>query len=494
MTAAASSAPSAGFVAPALPAQGERLLSLDCFRGITIAGMVLVNNPGSWSHMYAPLGHAQWHGCTPTDLIFPFFLFMVGVAMTYSFDKRLAAGYSKLRLFEGVVKRALMLFFLGLILGGYPNFRLIMPYILGLFALGFLFADEPPFGKPQSPTGWRNKAIAGVFGLAGILWFALDFRYFNTPLPSDALWFMREKTLRIPGVLQRIALCYLLASSIVFFAQSWKSRVAWFTALITVYWLILGLVKPPASYVTTGKLDAPEGASYPGHLIDWLDQLVLGNHLYPFRPDPEGLLSTIPAVASVLGGVLCGMWLKSSRSQAEKATGMLALGALLIFLGLCIDAYFPLNKKIWSSSYVVYCTGMGALCLGLCYWSIDYLGFKRWAWPFIVFGTNAILIFFGSGIMVRTFFLFCWERDAEGAIVWSSFAWNNMFPRDGVKFVSLKDVFHEVLFLNPFRGVFGDSTWFAVEKNASLAYALSFVLLWLVLAIPLYHKKIFLKV
>lgn len=472
----------------------ERLVSLDAFRGITIAGMVLVNNPGSWGSMYWPLDHAKWHGWTPTDLIFPFFLFMVGVAMTYSFDKRLASGFSKLRLFEGVVRRTLILFFLGLIMGAFPNFRIITPYIMIIAGLSFLFANEPPFGKPENAAAVRNKIIGGVLLLGSIAWILLDQAYFNTPFAKDYIWFMANKSVRIPGVLQRIAICYLLASIIVFYAQSWKARTVWFFGLLVVYWLIMGLISAPEGYVSTGTLEAPEDVLFRGQLIDHVDQKIFGVHLYASRPDPEGLLSTISAISSVLGGVLCGMWLKSRNSKEIKANGMFAFGLLLVFLGFCLNEFFPINKKIWSSSYVVFCTGMGTVCLAMCYWFIDVKGYQRWAWPFVVFGTNAILIFFGSGIMMRIFYLFRWKRDAGGNLDLGSFAFSNVYPQDGVKFGNLKDVIHETLFLGPYKWFFKDVTWFDISKNASLSFAVFFVLLWLFISIPLYQKKIFLKV
>lgn len=503
--------------------KSERLLSLDVFRGITIAGMVMVNNPGSWGHMYGPLGHAQWHGWTPTDFIFPFFLFMVGVSMTFSFDKRLKRGDSKLRLFEQVIRRTLILFFLGLILTGFPDFRLIMPYILGIAGLGFLFADEPPLGKPQTSRGMINKAIALGCFVAAIAWFIKDFGYFNSPAPEDSFWWKAEKMIRIPGVLQRIALCYFFTAIIVFYT-GWKGRLAWAAGLCVAYYLILTFIHPPGSYTglpseepgnILGKgLEAPVDAMYRGGLVDWIDMKLLGGHLYSFRPDPEGLLSTIPAIATTLTGVLCGSWLKLDKSKMEKAAGMLAMGFLLYIVGSWMDYFFPINKKIWTSSYVIFITGMALLSFGLCYWSIDILGIKKWTPPFTIFGTNAILIFFGSGIMVRLMYLIRFPRTAEGEIDYSGFSFSNMWnqiPPDGetaTRFATLKDVIHEDLIRDPLRWFFEmiglsnpeSSLYFdyysflTIDKTASMLYALFFIILWLVLTIPLYRNKIYLKV
>lgn len=478
-----------------LAKQSERLVSLDAFRGITIAAMVLVNNPGTWNAMYKPLGHAHWDGWTPTDLIFPFFLFMVGVAMTFSFDKRLKSGFSKVRLFEQVVRRTLILFFLGLLLTTYPHIRLMMPWLFGILCLGFLFADEPPLGKPTTKKSKRNKILAIVFGLIAYIWFWNDLYIFISPRPSDSFWWMYDKYVRVPGVLQRIALCYFAASLIMFFTGL-RGRMLWFWGLVLGYWIFMAIFDTavPGSYSTGGTLEGLEvGAPFTGQIGDWIDQVLLGKHLYSMRPDPEGLLSTIPAIASTLGGVLCGMWLKNNKDRFEKVSGMLAVGLLLMFVGICIDYWFPINKKIWSSSYVVFVTGFACISLGLCYWVIDVQGYKKWAKPFEIFGTNAILIFWGSGILMRTAYMFRFPKDADGNIIYSGFSFNNMWEQDG-SFANLKDVIYKEIFLDPMTSLFKDADWFAITKNASLGFALFYIALWLLLTYPLYRKKIFLKV
>ena len=459
----------------ALAGKSERLVSLDVFRGITIGLMVLVNNPGTWSHIYGPLKHAPWHGWTPTDFVFPFFLFIVGVAMTFSFDRRIKRGDSRLRLFEQVVRRTIIIFLLGLILGGFPNFRLIMPYILVVAGLGFLFNDEPILDIGREPRVRRNKLIAiGCFAV-GVLWFLFDFRHFQSPVISfsfSSIFPLSNeveggKVLRVPGVLQRIAFCYFFASLIVM-RTGVRGRIVWTMMLLIGYWLIMKYIDPPGGY-TLGAAedatrDAPAGVTYPGALNGWIDQALLGDHLYSRRPDPEGLLSTIPAIATTLLGILTGNWLHTNRDRIDKATGLAIAGGALVLVGQCMDIWFPINKKIWTSSYVVFMSGWALLFLAFCFYLIDAKGNKRWSTPFLVFGTNAIFVFFASGILARVFYMIQWESGGESWNV-KSWVYANVFQAN----------------LDP-------------DKLSSFAYAICYILLWLLLTYPLYRNRIFLKV
>lgn len=454
--------------------KSERLLSLDTLRGLTIAGMILVNNPGSWNYVWGPLGHAEWDGWTPTDLIFPFFLFMVGVAMTYSFDKRLASGVSRRALMGHVICRATVLFLLGLILTGFPNFRLITPYILGIIGLEILL--ERPARKPGAPVGYLLP-IAILCLVAGVAWFIYDFSYFHSPTTrsSWADFFPRASDpekgsyIRIPGVLQRIAMCYVVAAFIMMLTSNVRARLAWILVLISAYWVVMTFVDAPAGYqIGAGAknivVDSPPTAPYPGRLNDWIDTTLLNGHLYRHRPDPEGLLSTIPAIATTLIGVLAGTWLRSKRDQQEKVAGIMVAGFALLVLGSVFDLFFPINKKIWSSSYVVFTGGWALLCLGFCYYTIDVLGWKRWATPFLVFGTNAITAFFASGLVARII----------GMIKWT-------LP--GGTETNLKTYTFEAV-----RKVIGHPFW------ASHLWAVGFVILWFLILLPLYRKRIFIRV
>jgi predicted acyltransferase len=367
----------------------NRLLSLDVFRGLTVAGMVLVNNPGTWTSIYWPLEHAEWNGWTPTDLIFPFFLFIVGVSITLAFAGRTQAGGSKRDLYLKVIKRTVIIFALGLFLNGFPTFHL---------------AD-----------------------------------------------------IRIPGVLQRIAVCYLLAS-LIFLSTKIRTQAIIALALLIFYWVLMTNISAPG--FAAGDL------SKEGSLASFVDRVVLGPHIWKQGKvyDPEGILSTIPAVATTLFGVLTGHWLRSERGPMEKVAGLFVAGATCVIVGWAWNPFFPINKSLWTSSYVVFTAGLALQLLALCYWLIDIKSYRRWAWPFVVFGVNAMALFVGSGLMVRLMGLI---RIPNG---------------DGRKLESQSWIFQH-LFLS----------W-AEPINASLAYAIAFILLWLFLMWLLYRKQIWIKV
>lgn len=367
----------------------ERLVSLDVFRGITIAGMVLVNNPGTWAHIYWPLQHAQWHGWTPTDLVFPLFLFIVGVAITLAFGSRVESGRSTRDLYLKVIKRTLIIFAIGLFLNAFP-----------------------------------------YFGLS---------------------------ELRIPGVLQRIAVCYFFAS-IIFLNTKIRTQVGITIALLLIYWVLVKFI--PAPGFVAGDLTKE------GSLPSFVDRVVFGKHVWAQAKvyDPEGLLSTIPALATTLIGVLTGHWLRTKNSSYEKVAGMFVGGAICIAVGWAWNSFFPINKALWTSSYVLFSGGLALQFLALCYWVIDIKGYRRWAKPFEIFGVNAIALYVGAGIMA----------DLLGVIKVTGSA--------GTK-VPLGSWIYENLF----------ASW-ASPINASLAFAIAFVLVWLGIMWMLYRRKIFIKV
>lgn len=374
----------------------ERLLSLDVFRGITIMGMILVNNPGTWSAIYPQLRHAEWHGCTFTDLIFPFFLFIVGVAISYSLTKRKAQGGSMNSLYLNIFRRSVILFLLGMILAGFP------------------------------------------FGLM------LDHQF---------SW----ATIRIPGVLQRIAVVYLVAS-ILFLTTNTKAQY-WITGAILVgYTALMSLVPVPgvgyANYEPTTNLAA------------YLDQLLLGSHLWSVSKvwDPEGILSTLPAIATAMLGIFTGNLLRSDKDAATKTVWMYIWGSVLMLAGWIWSFWFPLNKNIWTSSYVLYTGGLALFFLAFCYWFIDIKKVTWWIKPFHVYGMNAITVFFLSGIVGRLLYLIKWEI-ADG------------------KMITLKNYLFETFFLSWLDPI-----------NASLAFAILYIVIWLGLMWILYTKKIFIKV
>lgn len=367
----------------------ERLVSLDVFRGITIAGMLLVNNPGSWSHIYNPLEHAAWHGWTPTDLIFPFFLFIVGVSSTFSFGNALAKGATREQLLTKSIKRGLLIILVGLLLHAFP--------------------------------------------------------YYNADLA----------TLRFPGVLQRIGLAYLMAAPIILYFST-RGIVAFIAALLLGYWALQTTVNVPGSGV---------GVLEPGRdLGAYIDRAVFGtNHLWSQAKtwDPEGLLSTLPAVGTLLLGVLTGTWIRQNRSTADKTVGLFVAGNVGLLLGLVWHQLFPINKNLWTSSYVIFTAGMACHFLAMCYWLIDVRGHRgAWTRPFVIFGTNAIAAFVLSGIGARLL----------GMI------------RVGTPPVTLKGFIYDNLF----------RSWLS-PINASLAFAIAFVVFFLGVMAIFHRNRIFIK-
>jgi predicted acyltransferase len=369
--------------------KNSRLVSLDIFRGITIAGMILVNNPGSWGNIYAPLRHAEWHGCTPTDWIFPFFLFIVGVAVTLSLTKRKERGDNQNQIILNIFRRAAIIFLIGLFLSGFPNY---------------------------------------------------DF-----------------SEIRIPGVLQRIAVVYFI-TSVIFLKTSLKTQIYLTGGFLVFYWLIMALVPVPGV--------GPANYDKITNLASWLDSHLLAGHMWKQTKtwDPEGFLSTIPAISTCLSGVLLGHFLRTKKSDAEKVAWITTSGAFFIVLGFIWSIFFPMNKSIWTSSYVVYTSGLALLFFGFCYWVVDVQGYKKWATPFVVYGMNAITVFAGSGLMVKALSLI------------------KIAGPDG-KELTPQGYFYQTMLVPYFE-----------PNDASLIYALLFITLWLGILWVLYRYKIFIKI
>ncbi len=367
-------------------ASAQRLVSLDAFRGATMALMVLVNNPGG-RESYAPLEHAEWNGWTPTDVVFPSFLWIVGVALTLSLGKRMAAGVPRTQLFLQVLRRAAIL------------------YGLGLFS--YLF---PRF----------------------------DF-----------------STMRIVGVLQRIAICYLIASAI-YLTTGVRGQIIWIASLLTVYWLIMKLAPVPG--VGSGYLDVERNFAH------YVDRIVLGVHNYRATRtwDPEGLVSTLPSIATALFGILAGHLLRLKKELSERTTWMFLLGNLLIAAGLICDIWLPINKKIWTSSFALFMAGLDFVLLAMFVWVVDGLGYKRAVKPLVIMGMNAIAIYMASEFAAELLGL-RWMTASGPVSVHSWFYQNVLLP-------------------------------VASPQNASLLYAMSFVGLMFLIAYGLYRRRWFLKV
>lgn len=373
--------------------KNTRLLSLDVFRGITIAAMILVNNPGSWSHIYAPLEHAAWNGCTPTDLIFPFFLFIVGVSITFSLAAKKASADKK-SLYRKIVRRALVIYGVGLFMVLVPN----------------IFYE---FGE-------------------------------------------KLRTFRIMGVLQRIALVYGI-TALLYLRSSRKTLIVLFATFLVVYWGLMTFVPVPGTGYANLEKDTNLGA--------WLDRLILGvPHLWSGSVtwDPEGLLSSLPALSTCLFGVLVGGLLKSKLDNSSKVSWMFTWGLLAVLAGLVWDRFFPINKALWTSSFVLYTGGLAAMGLGLCYWLIDVHGYKKFTYPFVVFGVNALPVFFFSGMMAK--------------------GMNLIKVGSGENTTALKTFLYERYITPNFSPI-----------NASLVWAVLFVLFWYGVLWLMYKRNLVIK-
>ncbi|HEY2172088.1 MAG TPA: DUF5009 domain-containing protein [Candidatus Angelobacter sp.] len=386
------------------PATGpQRLESLDVFRGLTIAGMILVNDPGAAS--YWPLDHADelmsehpagWYsgkwwidvnGWTPTDLIFPFFLFIVGTSMVLSFAARQARGDSRLALMKHALRRSALILLIGYAIR-------ILPY--------FNFSH-----------------------------------------------------MRYPGVLQRIAVVYLFAAAITLWTST-RGRIIWIAGLLAGYYAVMRFVPVPGC-------DHAAWMTQHCSLAGWLDRLLMSGHLYRKDFDPEGVLSTFPAIATTLLGTLAGEFLRGATSLPHKVRGLLIAGIAGVIAGYAWHPWFPIYKPLWTSSYVFFTAGAACLLLALCWWLIEMRGWRLWSRPFLWLGMNAIVVYALSTFAAKL--------------------WTMIKVANGTQTITVQAWVYE--------------HWFAPlaqEKNASLAFALSFTAVWTLAAWALYRKKIFIKV
>jgi predicted acyltransferase len=391
-----------GVTIPESREAGGRLVSLDVLRGLAVAGMILVTDPGTYSAVYPQLLHAQWNGATATDMIFPTFLFSVGLAITLSFRSRILKGESRGRLARHVVIRSVIMFFVGLALNGFPDY---------------------------------------------------DFH-----------------TIRIAGVLQRIALCYLCAGFVYLGVSGARDEVAssrlswrigWLVFVILAgYWAVLKFVPVPG--FGSNRLDSL------GYLGAYIDRAVFGiRHLWPYGTtpgvgvtyDPEGILSTFPAIATTLLGVLAGEFLRRKGSLGRKAGYMAVVGLLMFVAGLLLNPVFPVNKRIWTSTFVLVSGGVSLMVFAALLYAVDVKQWKRWTPPLLVFGSNAILAFVLSNIVTTLT-----DRIHVGPLMFHQWANSACF-----------------------------ATWLPAV-NASLAYAIAIVLFNMAILWPLYRKSIFVRI
>lgn len=368
-------------------------MSLDVFRGATIAAMILVNNPGDGYTSYMPLRHSEWNGWTLTDLVFPFFLFIVGVALAFSFRSRMQRGETRSKLVAHTLWRGFLLFALGMFLNGFPN--------------------HYQFG-----------------------------------------------TWRVYGVLQRIAICYVISAFLELWL-GWKGQAATIVVCLAGYWILMRYIPVPGFGIPGRDIPLLDPDR---NLVAWLDRKLLLGHLYEGTRDPEGLLSNIPAIGTCLLGLLTGKWLRSARTSAVKVAGMVAVGIAAFLCGELLGTWFPINKKLWTSSYVLLTAGLAILALAFCYWVLDVKRWRgRWTMPFLVFGMNSIAAYALSEL-------------APGIL-------DRFTLHSGNSRVLLREFIYQHWIVP-----------YASPANASLSYALAYVFAcWLVMLV-LYRKRIFLKI
>jgi len=360
----------------------SRLESLDVFRGLTIAGMILVSAPGSWNAVYAPLDHAAWHGWTPTDLVFPFLLFAMGAAVPFALARR--RGQPR-RVRVHVLRRAAILFLLGLVL----------------------------------------NAI-------------------ETPPP------LHLETFRIPGVLQRIAIVYAAVAWMTELT-SWRAQVAAAAAALAGYWGLLLLVPVPG--VGVGVLTPS------GNLASFIDRALLGRHLLTPLYDPEGLLSTLPAIATALCGVFAGVWLKEG--APHRSMWLFVAGAAATLVGMLWGRLLPINKNLWTSSFAIFSAGLAAQTLAVCHWCIETMRWRRWSRPFAAYGRNPLAAYFLSVGLDSVL-----SRWAVGG--------------------------GESLKAFVYRAAF--TPWLRPAEAASLGYAIAYVVLWAIVALEMSRRRIFIGI
>jgi predicted acyltransferase len=389
--------PAAMLESPAIIERPRRLLSIDLLRGLTLAFMILVNDNGDGNGAYWALKHADWNGFTPTDLVFPTFLFLVGISTVLSTAGRLARGESKQGLFLHVLRRSAILFLLGMVVNNFPFFH---------------FA-----------------------------------------------------TMRFYGVLPRIALCYLIVATFYIYFPGWRSKVVALVGALIGYWILMRFVPVPGFGTPTHEIPL---LSRDANLTAWLDRQIFSpGHLYERTRDPEGLLSTLPALGTILMGLLTGLWLQTKHALRTKANYILLAGFTAVSLGLLWNIDFPINKKLWTSSYTLFAGGLSMILLALFLWIADLRkpakesGNSPASTALLVFGTNAIFSYVLSEVLATIFGI--------------------VHLRNGQNLEqTLYGLCHRVI---------------PDVAFASLIYSLGYVALcWLVVYVFLYRRRIFLKI
>ena len=420
----------------------ERLISLDVFRGFTILLMTIVNNPGSWASIYPPLDHAEWNGCTPTDLVFPFFIFIMGTAIPFAMPTK----YFDSGVFNKILVRSLRIFCLGLSLNYFSRIHLFglegIPLLLLRLSITFLVA--------YALLGNFTLKIKTylVFGIFAILLFLAYSKI-------EAF-----EHIRIPGVLQRIGIVYFF-TSLLYLKTNLKTQLLVTASILLCYWILMAFVPVPGF----GTANFDKGTN----LAAWLDNLLLNGHLWSVSKtwDPEGILSTLPAIGTGILGMFIGQILNLQITKTEILKKLAISGIVLLIIGILWNIIFPINKSLWTSSYVLYTAGIATICLTVLYYIIDVANYKKWTKLFLIWGVNPMIVFYFSGIIPRVL--------------------------SSIKIQS-PDIAAEQINLHTFIYKFGIVPCFENPLNSSLAFAISYAIFWSLILWVFYKKKLIFKV
>lgn len=418
----------------------DRILSVDVLRGMTIMLMTIVNNPGDWGNVYPPLLHAEWHGCTPTDLVFPFFLFIVGISVALSMPNKKVTPQS----YQKVAVRTLRIVCLGLFLNFFSklSFFGLDGVILILYRLSFTALAVVAFLGEYDKRKQLYVAL-GSFALMLILAFG---------------GFKQFEDVRIPGVLQRIGIVYGIVS-LIYLHTSVRVQALIGIGILLLYWGIMTLIPVPNGF--------PPNLEIATNLASWIDYEILGSHNWASAKtwDPEGILSTLPAIGTGICGLLIGQFLISEIGQRQKSLRLLAFGFAGVLTGLIWNIVFPINKALWTSSYVLYTAGLATMLLSILYYFTDIRKQTRWTKPFIIFGVNPMVVFFFSGIIPRALEMIKVPTNTGDSVGLQSYIYNTLIVP---------------AFENPL--------------NASLTGALIYLIIWFVILTLFYRKNLIFKV
>lgn len=420
----------------------ERLISLDVFRGLTILLMTIVNNPGDWGNVFPPLLHADWHGCTPTDLVFPFFVFIMGVAVPLAMPDKIYDSTT----FNKILVRSLRMLCLGIFFNFFGKIQLFglegIPLLIGRLAITIAVG--------YALMGNFSSKVKNILAFS-ILAIYLFLAYSGIEAYHDV---------RLPGVLQRIAVVYFVVS-LLYLKTSQKTQIITGVALLLGYWAVMTLIPVPE----VGAANLEKGTN----LAAWVDNLLLEGHMYhaTLTWDPEGILSTLPSIVNGIIGLLIGQLLLQNISKTQKATKMAIAGVALIIGGLIWNVFFPINKSLWTSSYVLYTTGLATTTLAILYYIIDIADYRKGFKPFIIWGVNPMIVFFSSQII-------------PGALVMIQF----QNPKNPEQQTNLLDFLYR-FWIAPF---------FSNPMAASLAGALVYVCIWTFILWIFYRNKLIFKV